>query len=123
MSATRPTAAGATRTCPHCKATILDSAAVCPGCRHHLRFIPAGEPAATPAVSAFRIEGVIANPEATGQWEFSVVVAVRNERGVELARHVVHVGALAPGAQRTCEVSVDVFKPAGAGGAPARRAN
>ena len=29
---------GATRTCPHCRATILESAIVCPGCRHHLRF-------------------------------------------------------------------------------------
>jgi uncharacterized protein YbaR (Trm112 family) len=123
MSASRPTAPGATRTCPHCKATILDSAAVCPGCRHHLRFIPAGEPAAAPAVSAFRIEGVIANPDANNHWEFSVVVAVRNERGVEIARHVVHVGALAPGAQRTCEVSVDVFKPAVPGAGPARRTN
>src|SRR5271169_82339 len=105
MSATRPPLTGATRTCPHCKATILDSASVCPGCRHHLRFIPAGESAVTPAFSAFRLEGVIVNPQASEQWEYAVVVAVRNERGEEIARHVVQVGALAPGAQRSCEVS------------------
>ena len=29
---------GKTRSCPHCRATILESAAVCPACRHHLRF-------------------------------------------------------------------------------------
>ena len=38
MSAARPGVAGATRTCPHCKATILESSAVCPACRGHLRF-------------------------------------------------------------------------------------
>ena len=38
MSAARPGTAGATRTCPHCKATILESASVCPACRGHLRF-------------------------------------------------------------------------------------
>ena len=36
-----PTRARVTRVCPHCKATILASAAVCPSCRHHLRFDPA----------------------------------------------------------------------------------
>ena len=123
MSATRPSLPGATRTCPHCKATILGSASVCPGCRHHLRFIAAGETAAAPAFSAFRIEGVIVNPEATEHLEYAVVVAVRNERGEEVARHVVHVGALAPGAQRSCEVSVDVFKPAASGAGSPRRPN
>ena len=37
MSAMRPGETGATRTCPHCKTTILESAAVCPACRGHLR--------------------------------------------------------------------------------------
>jgi len=36
--ASRPVAAGKTRTCPHCKATILESLSICPGCLHHLRF-------------------------------------------------------------------------------------
>ena len=38
MSTARVGAPGATRSCPHCKATILESANVCPICRHHLRF-------------------------------------------------------------------------------------
>ena len=38
MSAARPGTAGATRVCPHCKATILESASVCPACRGHLRY-------------------------------------------------------------------------------------
>jgi predicted amidophosphoribosyltransferase len=38
MSSARPANPGKSRQCPHCKATILDSASVCPGCRHHLRF-------------------------------------------------------------------------------------
>ena len=41
MSAVRQGSPGATRNCPHCKATILDSASVCPACRGHLRFDPA----------------------------------------------------------------------------------
>ena len=36
--ASRPVSTGKTRTCPHCKATILESLSICPGCLHHLRF-------------------------------------------------------------------------------------
>jgi len=36
----RVAASGKTRVCPHCKTVILESAAVCPGCQHHLRFDP-----------------------------------------------------------------------------------
>ena len=43
MSAARPGTPGATRTCPHCKTTILESASVCPACRHHLRFDEAAQ--------------------------------------------------------------------------------
>ena len=38
MSAARPGTAGATRTCPHCRATILASSATCPQCKGHLRY-------------------------------------------------------------------------------------
>jgi hypothetical protein len=44
-------------------------------------------------------------------WENSVVVSVRNERGEEVARKVVGVGALAPSEARTVTLSVDVFAP------------
>jgi hypothetical protein len=113
MSTARAPVAGRTRSCPHCKATILESAAVCPACKHHLRFNPAGQQSSAPSRSAFRVEGVIENAE-TVDWEYAVVVAVCDERGAEIARKVVNVGALAPGERRACVVSIDVFKPLGA---------
>ena len=119
MNATGVSAPGRTRSCPHCKATILDSASVCPLCLHHLRFNPVARRAA-PAFSAFRVEGLIANSEASDHWEYAVVVAVQDEHGAEIARQVINVGALAPGEQRACVVSVDVFKPSSVRGAPPR---
>jgi hypothetical protein len=101
---------GKTRSCPHCKATILESATVCPGCQHHLRFDPAAQrmlPAATP----LRVEGTIRHPPDGGTWEYSIVLAVRNERGEELTRQVVGVGALAPKDVRSFSLSVELFAP------------
>jgi hypothetical protein len=101
---------GKTRSCPHCKATILDSATVCPGCLHHLRFDPAAQrmlPAATP----LRVEGTIRHPPDGGTWEYSIVLAVRNERGEEITRQVVGVGALAPTDVRSFSLSVELFAP------------
>jgi hypothetical protein len=101
---------GKTRSCPHCKATILESATVCPGCLHHLRFDPAAQrmlPAATP----LRVEGTIRHPPGSGTWEYSIVLAVRNERGEEITRQVVGVGALAPADVRSFSLSVELFAP------------
>jgi hypothetical protein len=101
---------GKTRSCPHCKATILESATVCPGCLHHLRFDPAAQrmlPAATP----LRVEGTIRHPPDGGTWEYSIVLAVRNERGEEITRQVVGVGALAPTDVRSFSLSVELFAP------------
>jgi hypothetical protein len=101
---------GKTRSCPHCKATILESATVCPGCLHHLRFDPAAQrmlPVATP----LRVEGTIRHPPEGGTWEYSIVLAVRNERGEELTRQVVGVGALAPKDVRSFSLSVELFAP------------
>src|SRR5580698_181636 len=101
---------GKTRSCPHCKATILESATVCPGCLHHLRFDPASQrmlPAATP----LRVEGTIRHPPDGGTWEYSIVLAVRNERGEEITRQVVGVGALAPADVRSFSLSVELFVP------------
>ena len=54
---------GRTRSCPHCKATILESALICPQCRHHLQFGAASKAAsdATPKFSALNVEGTV-NP-------------------------------------------------------------
>ncbi len=109
MTAQRPSPAGKTRACPHCKATILESASVCPACRHYLRFDASAQPAVSPSVPAFRVEGVIRNPEEVRQWEYAVVVSIRNDAGEELKRQVVSVGALEPLEQRMFSVSVEVF--------------
>jgi hypothetical protein len=105
--------AGKTRVCPHCKTTILESASVCPGCNHHLRFDRSAnqDSRVQPAVSALRVEGAFKNPEGAEAWEYSVVVSIRNDRGEEVARKVVGVGALDPRESRTVTLSVDVIKP------------
>lgn len=106
---------GKTRTCPHCKATILESSSVCPACQHHLRFDSKtiGERRMQPTFSPLRVEGAFHHPPGGEAWEYSVVVSVRNDRGEELARKVVGVGALQPNDGRTVTLSVDVFAPAG----------
>ena len=106
-------AAGKTRICPHCKTTILESASVCPGCQHHLRFDRNSnvESRTQATFSALRVEGAFRNPEGADAWEYSVVVSIRNDRGEEVARKVVGVGALDPRESRTVTLSIDVFKP------------
>lgn len=116
MSA-RPGEAGATRECPHCRETILASAAVCPACRHHLRYDEAAAAAAASSETALRVEGSIRHPEGAGPAEYNVVVTVLDERGEEIARKLVGVGALAGGQQRSFTLSVEV---APASGAPAQ---
>ena len=113
MTAQRPSPAGRTRACPHCKATILESASVCPACRHYLRFDASAQPAVSPSVPAFRVEGAIQNPEGVRQWEYAVVVSIRNDVGEELKRQVVSVGALEPLEKRHFQVSVEVFGATG----------
>lgn len=107
-----PRGAGETRQCPHCKATILASAAVCPGCNGHLRFGPATGAVANalkPAtVTAFKIEGSFDNPSPSSPREYSVVVQVRNQRGEVVDRKVIGVGVLGPGDERIVTLTVDM---------------
>lgn len=111
MSAARQGIAGATRNCPHCKATILDSASVCPACRGHLRFTESQ--AQHPLEVPLRVEGTIQQPGDGGSSEYSVVLSIRNERGEEVTRQVVGVGALRPDERRTFALSVELFAVAG----------
>jgi len=112
----RPGAAGATRTCPHCKTTILDSATRCPACQHHLKIdaAPASPIVARHAVqreettTALQVEGRIRHPAEGGAWEYSVVLVIRDEAGKEINRQVVGVGALLVGDERTFSVAVEV---------------
>jgi hypothetical protein len=109
--ASRPVATGKTRICPHCKATILESLSICPGCLHHLRFDQEAAKRQVAATSALRVEGVIQHPPLEDPWEYFVVIAVRNDRGEEVARQVVSVGALQSTEKRTFALSVEVLPP------------
>jgi hypothetical protein len=106
------TPAGKTRSCPHCRATILESAAVCPACRHHLRFERRKDaPVEQPGRVALRVSGQFSRPAADGSGEYSVVVVIRDANGAELARKVVGVGGLTPGDERQIELTVELFDP------------
>jgi hypothetical protein len=107
--------AGTTRICPHCRAVVLQSASVCPSCKKHLRFDGGAEGSvATSSFSPLRVEGSIRHP-ATGEgWEYAVVVTIANDRGEEVVRQLVAVGAIPPGEQRTFAFSVEVYTPEGA---------
>ena len=112
MTTTRRTPAGATRTCPHCRAVILQSTSVCPSCKKHLRFTPrAGGGAVVPTFSPLRVEGAIRHPNTGEPWEYAVTVTVTNERGVEVSREIVAIGAMRPGEQRKFVCAVEVFGP------------
>lgn len=117
MAVARQGSIGATRACPHCKATVLQSANICPGCHHHLRFNTVGNANTEPqtaAVSAVRIEGSIHHLVKEEQCEYCVVVAISNDRGEKIARHVVGVGALQPGEKHNYSFSVELMPVRGA---------
>lgn len=109
MTAGRQATPGAARTCPHCRQTILASAAICPACHKHLRFeakTATGRAAA--AHVPFRIEGKITRPPEGEPWEYSMVAEIRDERGEEIARHVIGVGVLRELEVRTFAVTIEV---------------
>lgn len=110
MTNVRDTAVGATRNCPHCRAQILASSSVCPACRHHLRFGgKLSDAVAVPDLVPLRVSGTVRHDKTGPSWEYSVVVSVRNAKGEEVTRHVVGVGALPPGDERTFTLAVEVF--------------
>jgi hypothetical protein len=109
--ASRPVPTGKTRTCPHCKAVILESLSICPGCLHHLRFDQDAAKRQVAASSALRVEGVIRHPPLEEAWEYFVVIAIRNDKGEEVSRQVVNVGSLQPAEKRTFSLSVEVLPP------------
>jgi hypothetical protein len=110
MSLIRSGSPGATRVCPHCKATVLESASVCPGCKHHLRFggtnhaLEAGE-----GYCALSVDGTIAHTKASEPCEYCVVLDVRDDRGEQLTRQVVGVGVLQTGERRRLNVTVEML--------------
>lgn len=109
--ASRPSPTGKTRTCPHCKAVILESLSICPGCMHHLRFDSEAAKRQVAATSALKVEGVIRHPPVEDAWEYYVTISIRNDRGEEVDRQVVNVGALQGAEKRTFTFSVEVLPP------------
>lgn len=58
------------------------------------------------------MEGAIRHPKrGADAWEYAVIVSITNERGEEVTRQVVGVGAIPPGEQRKFTFSVDVYTP------------
>lgn len=108
MSTPRPGTPGAIRECPHCKENILESATVCPSCKHHLRFDDGIAAQENAGYTPLNIEGSFRNPVDDADWEYSVVVSIRNERGQEIARKLIGVGALSPNEQRTFSLSLEM---------------
>jgi hypothetical protein len=109
--ASRPSPTGKTRTCPHCKAVILESLSICPGCMHHLRFDSEAAKRQVAATSALKVEAMIRHPPIEDAWEYYVTISIRNDRGEEVDRQVVNVGALQGAEKRTFTFSVEVLPP------------
>ncbi|GAB3331889.1 MULTISPECIES: hypothetical protein [Marilutibacter] len=107
MSSIRAGSPGATRTCPHCKTTILESASVCPACKHHLRFDSDAAASKLARSVPLRVEGTIRPQPTDNALEYSMVVSIRNERGEEIDRQVIGVGALYPGEERSFTLAVE----------------
>jgi hypothetical protein len=105
----RSVMAGKTRVCPHCKAVVLESLSVCPGCRHHLRFDVEAAQRQDAAMRALEVEGRVCHPAGEEPYEYSIVVTVCNEKGQEIARKLVAVGALQGGESCSVALSVEVL--------------
>jgi hypothetical protein len=73
---------------------------------------------AAPSFSALNVEGTIRHPAVGEAWEYSVVLSIKNDRGEEITRQVVGVGALNPQEQRSFSLAVEVFTPANSRGVP-----
>jgi hypothetical protein len=91
----------------------LQSANICPGCQHHLRFNAGNAEPQSEGLSTMRIEGSIHHPGRGEQCEYCVVVSITNEKGEKIARQVVGVGALHPGERHNYSFSVDVIPARG----------
>jgi hypothetical protein len=78
---------------------------------HHLRFDSEAAKRQVAATSALRVEGMIRHPPLEEPWEYFVTIAIRNDRGEEVARQVVNVGALQGAEKRTFTLSVEMLPP------------
>ena len=63
------------------------------------------------ATSALKVEGIIRHPPVEEAWEYYITLSIRNDRGEEVDRQVVNVGALQGAEKRTFTLSVEVLPP------------
>ncbi len=103
--------AGKTRTCPHCRATILQSATICPICRKSLRWEPHTAKHKAPGFSALTVEAMIKHPGKEPAWEYTMLLSIKNDKGEEITRQMVGVGTLSSDELRTFTLTVEVSKP------------
>ncbi len=87
---------------------MLESASICPGCRHHLRF-SGGKQLAEESYTALSVDGTIAHRQAAEPCEYCIVLDITNERGEQVMRQVVGVGALQSGELRRLNLSVQMI--------------
>jgi uncharacterized protein YbaR (Trm112 family) len=100
--------AGESRSCPHCKATILKSAATCPICRHSLRFVALGaEPRAKPTSCPLWVEGTLDNAGDDAALEYFLLMEVRDEAGKVISRQCVGVGAIPQASKRIFSLRIE----------------
>ena len=89
---------------------MLESAAVCPGCRHHLRFSGSGQArAADESYCALSVDGTIAHKASASPASIASCWMSADERGEQLVRQVVGVGVLQPGELRRVNLSVEMM--------------
>ncbi|MFQ5683508.1 MAG: hypothetical protein ACE5HC_09580 [Candidatus Binatia bacterium] len=109
MTGARTSAAGESRPCPHCKATILKSAASCPICHHLLKFEAVRKAAGpVPTHCPLSVEGTIRHPGKGAALEYSILLEVHDNTGKMISRQVVGVGAFRHAETRTFSLRVEV---------------
>ncbi|MPZ77114.1 MAG: hypothetical protein GEU77_11385 [Deltaproteobacteria bacterium] len=102
-------AAGQSRSCPHCKATILKSSVSCPLCRHVLRFGSTGaEEHSNRVPCPLSVEGTINHPGAGEAVEYFILMEVRDEAGKIISRQSLGVGALHQAEKRIFTLRVEM---------------
>ncbi len=78
-----------------------------------MRFGPGGGDTVVPTFSPLRVEGSVRHPNVGEAWEYVAVITITNDRGEEVTRQIVGVGALQPGEGKKFTFSVEVFAPEG----------
>jgi len=101
--------AGASRTCPHCKATFLQRTFSHPICRHLLKFnSPAFQPRLQSTICPLLVEGTLAHHEVKEPLQYQILMEVRDEAGKLVSRECVGVGALREGERRVFSLKVEI---------------